>query len=98
MAAKYSGLHKGSPHWQLDRLYLQVLQEAFPDVSAGQKARLKMIQGTVALLFDPLDPEGLEALLDLDKGIVRMTLCNLHSIIIVPDTQGLCIRLIHPSV
>jgi hypothetical protein len=98
MFAKYSGLNDGSPHWQLNRLYLQVLHRAFPDISAEQLARLKMIQGTVALLFDPLDPEGLEALLDLDEGTVQMTLHNLHSMIIVPDTQGLHIQLSHPSV
>ena len=53
--------------------------------------------GSIALLFDPLDPAGLGALLDLQESMVRMTLCSLHSMVIVPDTGDGPVRLIHPS-
>ena len=92
-----SSKNSPSPHMQLDRLYLQVLNEAFPDISGELRARLKTVLGTVVLLFDPLDPESLEALVGLNKNMVRMTLRHLHSIIIVPDDGAGPIRLIHPS-
>ena len=98
MSTTYVASGNASPHRELDSLYLRVLHEAFPNISGGQRARLKTILGTVILLFDPLDPEGLEALLDLDEGTVRMTLCSLHSIIIVPEVGDGSVRLIHPSV
>jgi len=66
----YIASSKSSPHRQLDTLYLQVLHEAFPDISDSedQRARLRIVLGTVALLFDPLGAESLEALLDLKRG------------------------------
>src|SRR5882762_1153477 len=92
-----SGKNLPSPHSHLDTLYLQVLHEAFPNISGEQRVRLKTVLGTVVLLFDPLDPESLEALLGLNEHTVRATLCRLHSIIIVPDAGAGSVRLIHPS-
>jgi len=97
-SATYVASGKASPHRELDLLYLQVLHEAFPDISGDQRAWLKMVLGTAVLLFDPLDPEGLEALLGLDESTARMTLCSLHSLIIVPEVEDGPVRLIHPSV
>jgi len=48
--------------------------------------------------FDPLDPEYLDRLLELDESTSRSTLRQLHSIAIVPDAGGGAVRLIHPSV
>ena len=97
MSDAHAMYNKVSPHWQLDMLYLQVLHEAFPSISGEQRTRLKTVQGTLALLFDPLDPESLDALLDLEESTVRLTLSNLHSIAIVPDAGGGPVQLIHPS-
>ena len=78
-------------------LYLQVLHEAFPSISREQRIRLKTVQGTVILLFDPLDPESIEGLLGLEESTVRSTLRSLHSIMTVPIAGGGPVRLIHPS-
>ena len=56
-----------------------------------------MVLGTIVLLFDPLDPISLEALLDLEESTVRLTLRHLHSIIIISEAGGGSVRLIHPS-
>jgi len=79
-----------SPHRQLDALYLVVLREAFPSISERQRGRLQTVLGTTVLLFDSLDPEGLEALLELDENTVRTTLRHLHSIVIVPRRIWTC--------
>src|SRR5258705_7205571 len=99
MSSTYFASSEGtpSPHSKLDELYLQVLHEAFPVISGEQRAELKTVLGTVALLTDPLDPESLEALVDLNENTVRMTLRRLHSMVIVPDAGVGPIRLIHPS-
>jgi len=86
-----------SPHKHLDSLYLGVLQGAFPQIDEAQQADLQMVLGTIVLLLDPLDAESLEALLDLEEGMVRSTLLHLHSIAIVPDTGNGPVRLMHPS-
>jgi len=78
-------------------LYLQVLHEAFPSISREQRVRLKIVQGTVVLLFDPLDSESIECLLGLEESTVRSTLRSLHSIMTVPVAGGGPVRLIHPS-
>jgi len=99
MSTTYIASGGASPYSQLDKLYLQVLREAFPNLSRDRqpRERLKQILGTVVLLFDPLGPESLEALLDLNKRVVYLTLLSLHSIVIVPDTADGAVRLIHPS-
>src|SRR5882762_974048 len=86
-----------SPHLHLDGLYLTVLRSAFPEVSEDQRTRLRVVLGTIALLFDRLDPDSLEALLCLEEGTVWSTLEHLHSIAIVPEARGGCVQLIHPS-
>src|SRR6266404_7280388 len=52
-----------SPHLHLDRLYLTVLRSAFPEISEDQRTSLRAVLGTIVLLFVPLYPETLEALL-----------------------------------
>jgi NACHT domain len=86
-----------SPYHRLDELYLTVLHEAFPEISDRQRVRLRTVLGAVVVLFDPLNPGSLEALLDLDKSMVRLTLRHLHSIIIVPDDRGGSVQLLHLS-
>src|SRR5258705_1512640 len=86
-----------SPNLHLDDLYLTVLRSAFPEVSEDQRTRLRVVLGTIVLLFDRLDPDSLEALLCLEEGTVWSTLEHLHSIAIVPEAGGGSVRLIHPS-
>jgi len=86
-----------SPYRHLDALYLTVLHEAFPKISKHQRDRLRTVLGSVVLLFDPLEAEGLEGLLGLGENTVRPTLHQLHSIAIVPDAGGGPVQPIHPS-
>ena len=88
-----------SPHRHLDALYLTVLREAFPKIGEDdwQRANLRVVLGSIVLLFDPLDPECLDVLLELDESTSRSTLQQLHSIAIVPNAGDGPVRLIHPS-
>jgi hypothetical protein len=86
-----------SPHRRLDRLYSQVLDLAFPDVSLKLSGRLKVVLGSICLLQNPLSSVALEQLLGLKLYTVRQTLLHLHSVIIVPEDDAGIIRLLHPS-
>jgi hypothetical protein len=86
-----------SPHRHLDRLYTQVLNHAFPDISPRLGARLKTVLGSIIFLQDPLSPLALEWLLNLTPRTVRETLAHLQSVIIVPENDVQIIRLLHPS-
>ena len=97
LSATYIASTETSPHRHLDMLYLTVLREAFPKISAAHRVRLGNVLGAIVLVFDPLEPESLEALLGLEERTVRLTLHRLHSIASVPDAGGGPVRLIHPS-
>jgi len=86
-----------SPHRYLDKLYLQVLTDAFPDISVELSNRLKTILGTIALLHYPLFPFDIEQLLDLKPGTIRHSVVYLGAVLVVPKDDNLMIRLIHPS-
>jgi hypothetical protein len=86
-----------SPHRHLDQLYMQVLNHAFPDISPRLSGRLKMVLGAIIFLRDPLSPFALEKLLNLTPNTVRETLAHLQSIVIVPESDAVVIRLLHPS-
>ncbi|KAI0317512.1 hypothetical protein OF83DRAFT_131940 [Amylostereum chailletii] len=81
---------------RLDALYLQVLRTAFPDIDGRDRAKLRMVLGTVVLIRDRLSPASLEALLALPSGTAHRTLLRLHSVLEVASPEGTC-RLIHPT-
>jgi hypothetical protein len=97
LSSKYIGSSTASPHHHLDKLYLAVLRQAFPDISEHQQMRLQKVLGTIVLLIDPLDPDSLDDLLQLERGTVHSTLHHLHSIAIVPATGNGTVWLIHLS-
>src|SRR5882762_6607531 len=97
LSTKYITSTQTSPHHHLDGLYLTVLHEAFPNISEDQQVSLQMVLGTIVLLYEPLDVQGLEVLLELEESTVHSTLQHLHSIAIIPDAGCGPIRLIHPS-
>ena len=88
---------QSSPHYHLDKLYMQVLTHAFPDISIQLSGRLKMILGSIVFLQEPLSVVSLENLLGLAHSAVRQTLVHLCSILILPDSETQPIRLHHPS-
>jgi hypothetical protein len=80
---------------------MQVLANAFPNISPGLAGRLKMILGTIIFLQDALSPRDLERLLNVNEdqspSSVRGTLMHLHSVVIVPEDDEHVIRVLHPS-
>jgi hypothetical protein len=85
-----------TPHGLLDKLYLQVLEHAFPTISPELASRLKLVLGTLVLLCNPLSPFNLEQLLSLPVPL-RTTLEQLQSVVVSPNDNNEYIRLIHPS-
>jgi hypothetical protein len=81
----------------LDKLYMQVLQNAFPDISATLASSIRIILGAVVLAQEPLSPFNLQQLFGKLKIQVRSTLQHLHAVVIVPEHDAGVIRLIHPS-
>jgi hypothetical protein len=85
-----------SPHQHLDQLYLQVLNNAFPDISPGFSSRLKVALGSIVFLQTPLSSVDLEQLLGLNIPL-QTTMRHLHSVVIFPSNQTDVIQLIHSS-
>ncbi|KAJ7435852.1 WD40-repeat-containing domain protein, partial [Mycena latifolia] len=94
-APKLTG--KSSPFHRLDQLYTEVLNLAYPDISHLHLRSLRTVLGSILHLRDPLSPTGLNSLLGLSIGRVKEALLRLHSLVIVPEDEEHCIRLIHPS-
>jgi hypothetical protein len=90
---------QSSPYHHLDKLYMQVLTRAFPDISIQLSGRLKMILGSIVFLQEPLSPLSLENLLGLTPSAVRQTVLHLCSILRLPDSDSDTrpIQLHHPS-
>ncbi|KAJ7446349.1 hypothetical protein FB451DRAFT_1104070, partial [Mycena latifolia] len=88
---------KSSPFHRLDQLYTEVLNLAYPDISHLHLRSLRTVLGSILHLRDPLSPTGLNSLLGLSIGWVKEALLRLHSLVIVPEDDEHCIRLIHPS-
>ncbi|KAJ7432942.1 hypothetical protein FB451DRAFT_1476845 [Mycena latifolia] len=94
-APKLTG--KSSPFHRLDQLYTEVLNLAYPDISHLHLRSLRTVLGSILHLRDPLSPTGLNSLFGLSIGRVKEALLRLHSLVIVPEDEEHCIRLIHPS-
>lgn len=88
-----------SPYSHLDHLYQQVLESALPETADKMVLdHFHMVMGAVILLYDPLSIENLGSLVHIEAQDVRMALQNLHSLMIVPDSNNEGeIRLFHPS-
>jgi NACHT domain len=80
----------------LDWLYLQVLTNAYPDISAEFAGRLRLVLGSIIYLQNPLSASDIEWLLKPTISL-QTTLRHLHSIVIFPSKQHESIQLIHPS-
>lgn len=90
------GQSKARSRYMLDDLYLEVLQRAFPSISPESSEMLKIILGSIALLFNPLSLSDLQELLRL-PGTLHTYLRDLQSVVIIPDDAKRPVYLIHPS-
>ena len=90
------------PTFELDKMYLQILRHLFRKV-LDERERLKLSQvfkqviGSIVILSEPLSPTALAGLLGLRKELINQRLRHLRSVIHVPESPGLPIRLLHPS-
>lgn len=75
----------------MDPLYLQVLIDAYPDISNNLSYDLKMILGAIALLQHPLRTAGIKQLLGPEQNKILITTDYLGAAV----NEG--IYLIHPS-
>lgn len=85
-----------TPYGLLDQLYLQVLNNAYPNISPGFASRLRIVLGSLVLLYNPLSLADLEQLLQVPIPL-GVTLQHLQSVVVVPSDRNQAIRLIHPS-
>jgi len=81
-----------SPHAGLDELYRQVLSTTTLYVD-----RLRLVLGTIILLFDPLSVESIGLLLHIGSEYVRLALRPLYSVLLIPDENFHPVRTLHQS-
>ncbi|EKM52776.1 uncharacterized protein PHACADRAFT_53817, partial [Phanerochaete carnosa HHB-10118-sp] len=92
-----SSVSEAVSFYQLDKLYLQVLKSAHPDITRELKLRLKVVLGALVLIRDRLSPNAIDRLMLLKRGMTRTTLTHLQSVVVVPEDDNAVISLIHPS-
>jgi len=82
----------------LDMLYTQVLEQAVDDVDADDEefySHFKTVVGAVLLVFNPLSVKALSTLLGVSG--VSTTLRSLHSLLLVPTSEGIPVQVFHKS-
>ncbi|EXA28958.1 hypothetical protein FOVG_19473 [Fusarium oxysporum f. sp. pisi HDV247] len=86
---------------QLDRTYGPVLRSLITDVSEDDKKQIikdfKMIIGSIVILANPLSVWALSQLLQVDPEVVDNRLDTLHSVLSIPSTRKVPVRLLHLS-
>jgi hypothetical protein len=86
----------------LNRLYTQVLAQAFHDIDSEDEElyhHFRSVVGTVLLVFNPLSIKSLLGLLhgfDMTSSITTI-LHPLHSLLLIPDNIGEPVRAFHKS-
>ena len=90
-----------SPEQNLNDIYLAVLQNSIDGYSESEKQELyetlRLILGTLVILFSSLSATSLPKLLYIDQGNLDQTLADLHSILNIPDERTDPIHLHHPT-
>jgi len=72
----------------IDQLYTEVLQQAFLNIRADDRAfysRFKSVVGAVLLIFNPLSATALSDLLGISN--ISTTLRSLHSLLVIPTSE-----------
>ena len=92
--------HK-SPSWELDEIYLQIIEYPFKKVYERDRPKLaeifRKVVGSIVVLSEPLSSTALAGLLAVRKDTINLRLRYLHSVLHAPESQGSPIRLLHPS-
>lgn len=86
---------------KLDGTYLPVLDRLLDGQSEKQKKQLvqefQQVVGAIVILESPLSVVSLSSLLGLPQSLVRLRLNPLQSVLSVPDSETLPVRLFHLS-
>jgi hypothetical protein len=91
-----------SPTWELDEMYMQILQRSIFNVKSDQDNvsvlwSLKHVIGSLVIQVEPLSAPSLANILQLRLEEVNLRIRHLHSVLNVPQNQDHPIRLFHPS-
>ncbi|KAI9778859.1 MAG: hypothetical protein M1839_007822 [Geoglossum umbratile] len=86
---------------KLDRTYLPILGQLFDDEDeADKQSRISEFQdivGGIVILESPLSISSLASLFQISKEDVRCKLDSFHSVLSIPDSEDLPVRLLHLS-
>ena len=86
---------------KLDRTYLPILSQLFDDEDEADKQRttseFRDIVGSIVVLESPLSISSLAHFFQISKEDVRCRLDSLHSVLSIPDSEDLPVRLLHLS-
>jgi hypothetical protein len=91
-----STVHEGRSG--VDVTYDQIFLQSFEDVKTNDTEffdRLRLIVGSIALVFNPLSCTSLAAILDMSPDNVSNTIRSLHSVIMVPVSDSDLLRVFH---
>jgi hypothetical protein len=86
---------------KLDRTYLPILSQLFDDEDEADKQRrtseFRDIVGSIVVLESPLSISSLAHFFQISKEDIRCRLDSLHSVLSIPDSEDLPVRLLHLS-
>ncbi|KAI9856456.1 MAG: hypothetical protein M1813_009112 [Trichoglossum hirsutum] len=86
---------------KLDRTYLPILSQLFDDEDEADRQRrideFRDIVGSIVVLESPLSISSLASLFQISKEDIRCRLDSLHSVLSIPDSEELPVRLLHLS-
>lgn len=86
---------------KLERTYLPILDRLLGRQQERQKGKLvsefQQVIGAIVTLETPLTVNSLSKLLDLPEKLIRLRLNPLHSVLRVPDSEAVPVRLFHLS-
>ena len=96
------GNDPSTPAGHLDKIYITVLRNCIkPSYNEQERqslySMLKVVLGSIIVLFSPLSTISLSILLHTTKQQVDQTLKNIHAILEIPKDQTSLLHLHHPS-
>lgn len=93
--------YRKSTFSQLDRTYLPILNQLLADQEKEDKEvwlrGFREVVGSIIVLESPLSITSLASLLEIPRRRIRARLDCLHSVLSIPDSEDVPIRLLHLS-
>jgi hypothetical protein len=94
--------YKQAPFSQLDRIYLPVLDQLLADQDEENDKKtwlqvFRKVVGSIVVLQSQLSLASLACLLQVSQEEIKCLLDSLHSVLSVPDSENVPIRLLHLS-